>query len=146
MEKSIFIRDTEVTIVEVLELLASGYSIDQIVKQIPKLSLSDVLGTIKFAADVIDQHVTSEDKIEITGEIVLRAQRGRLINLTEIRKKYPRAFEKWTTKEDNELVALFKAGHRIDDIAKQHQRKYGGIKRRLEKLELLGKKPPGSLP
>ena len=92
MEKSIFIRDTGVTVIEVLDELAQGYNCDQIVSSKPKLSISDILGTIKFAADVIDQHVTSEDKIEITGDIVLRAQRGRLINLTEIRKKYPRAY------------------------------------------------------
>ena len=146
MEKSIFIRDTGITVVEVLEELAQGYNCDQIVSCKPKLSISDVLGTIKFAADVIDKYVTSEDKIEITGGIVLRAHNRKVIDLTEIRKKYPRAYEAWATSEDNQLVDLFKRGHRIKEIAKQLQRQDGAISSRLKKLELIGKKPPGSLP
>ncbi len=146
MEKDIYIRDTSISVVEVLEELAQGYSCDQVVKKMPELSISDVLSTVKFAAEIIKQHITSEDKIEISGEVVLRAHRGRLINLTEIRKDYPRAYEKWTTSEDNQLVDLFKRGYKFTDIAKQLQRKSGAIKSRLEKLGLLGNNPPGAIP
>jgi len=145
MEKSIFIRDTGVTVVEVLNELAQGYNCDQIVKNIPKLSISDILGSVKFASEVIGQHITSEDAIVINGEIVLRAHNRKLVDLTEIRKEYPRAYEAWATNEDNQLADLFRRGHGIKEIAKQLQRQEGAITSRLKKLELIGKKPPGSI-
>jgi len=144
MEKSIFIRDTGITVVELLERLSQGFSYDQVLNQIPKLNLSDILGTIRFAADTLDQYVTSEDKIEISGEITLIARNKRILNLSKIREKYPRAFEKWSTREDNELMDLFKTGHPISEIAKQLKRKESAIRSRLEKFELIGNKPPGS--
>ncbi|MFH2050517.1 MAG: DUF433 domain-containing protein [bacterium] len=143
MEKSVFIRDTGITVVEVLDELAQGYNCDQIVNRNPKLNVSDILAALKFSADIIRQHITSEEKIEIIGEIVLRAHNQKLIDLTEIRKIHPRAYESWSPNEDNQLVDLFKRGHRIKEIASQLQRQEGAISSRLKKLELIGNKPPG---
>lgn len=55
---------------------------------------------------------------------------------TEIRKNYPRAYEKWSKKEDEELVELRKLGKPIREMAVYFQRKSGAITSRLRKIEL----------
>ena len=58
-------------------------------------------------------------------------------NLDEIRKYYPRAHEKWTEKEDNQIINEYKQGQTIPQIAVSHQRKTGAIRSRLKKLGLI---------
>ena len=56
------------------------------------------------------------------------------INLDEIRKHYPRAYENWTQKEDHQIINEYKQGKTIPQIAIIHQRKTGAIRSRLKKL------------
>lgn len=58
-------------------------------------------------------------------------------NLDEIRKYYPRAHEKWTEKEDNQIINEYKQGQTIPQIAISHQRKTGAIRSRLKKLGII---------
>lgn len=140
MEHSISIRDTGITVTRVLDDIAQGYAFQQILERHPKLIISDIMAAAKFASDLIAQHVKAEDVIEIGGDIVLRAHNSRIINLTEIRKEFPRAYEKWEPHEDNELASLFKGSHPFDEISKALKRQPGAVRSRLVHLGLIGRK------
>ena len=55
MNQSILIRDTNVTVVNVLRLLANGRLYDQILKEYPALTLADILASIQVATDLLEQ-------------------------------------------------------------------------------------------
>lgn len=57
-------------------------------------------------------------------------------DLEEIRKEHPRAYEKWSEDEDDQLYALHATGETIANLAEHFQRKPGAIKSRLKKLGL----------
>jgi len=140
MEHCITIRDTGITVTRILEDIAVGYAFHQIVEHYSKLTISDIMASAKFAADLIAQHVKTEDVIEIDAEIILRAHNSRIVNLTEIRKEHPRAYQKWESTEDNELAVLFKDRHTYDDMVKALKRQPGAIRSRLVHLGLVGRK------
>ena len=58
-------------------------------------------------------------------------------SLEEIRKNYPRAYEKWTTKEDQQLTTEYEQGKSIPQLAITHQRKTEEIRSRLKEIGLL---------
>ncbi|MBU8934908.1 MAG: DUF433 domain-containing protein [candidate division Zixibacteria bacterium] len=140
MEHSIAIRDTGITVTRVLEDIAQGFAFHQIVERHPKLTISDIMASAKFAADLIAQHVKAEDIIEINGAIILRANNSRIVNLAEIRKEYPRAYEKWEPNEDNELASLFKSRLPFEDMSKALKRQPGAVRSRLVHLGLIGRR------
>lgn len=134
MEHSIRIRDTGVRATRILELLATGNSPDQIVRQIPKITVTDILGVLQLCHDILANHVSPEDEITISASILLRAMSGRVIDVSKVREAYPRAYEKWGPAEDTELVNLFKNRTRIEDISTRLKRQPGAITARLMKL------------
>ena len=140
MKHQITLRDTGIKITDVLDMISQGFGYNQILEKFPELSLGDVLVSAKFAADFLRQYVTADETIEIEGEIVVATHNRRIINLTEIRKKHPRAYEKWESPEDNELVTFYQGGKKVDEIAQLLQRQPGAIRSRLDKLGLTGPK------
>jgi ribosomal protein S27AE len=58
-------------------------------------------------------------------------------SVEQIRKKYRRAYEKWTSEEDVELVKQYREGLDFSELAKLHQRQKGAIRSRLVKLGLI---------
>lgn len=134
MEHTIRIRDTGVRATQILELLAVGNSPDQITHQIPKVTVTDVLGVIQLAHDILANHVAPDDEITITSSIVLRAMSGRVIDISKVREEYPRAYEKWGPAEDAELVKLYQNRTRTEDISARLKRQPGAITARLMKL------------
>jgi len=48
----------------------------------------------------------------------------------------PTLHEPWTPEEEGKLIAGFKAGLKVAELAKEHGRKKGGISSRLKKLGL----------
>jgi len=58
-------------------------------------------------------------------------------SMEEIRRIYPREYEKWTTKEDQQLIDEYKQGKFIPQLAIKHQRKTETIRSRLKKLGLV---------
>ncbi|GBL11228.1 Holliday junction resolvase-like protein [Microcystis aeruginosa] len=58
-------------------------------------------------------------------------------SIKDIRKTHPRAYEPWTKAEDERLRQRYKQGIVINDLAREFQRKPGGIRSRLKKLGLL---------
>lgn len=137
MKHQITLRDTGIKITDVLDMISQGFGYNQILEKFPKLSLGDVLVSAKFAADFLRQYITADETIEVEGEIIVAAHNRRIINLTEIRKEHPRAYEKWEPPEDNELTAFYRNGKKIDEIAQLLQRQPGAIRSRLDKLGLI---------
>ncbi len=58
-------------------------------------------------------------------------------SLDEIRRKYPKAYERWTSDEDMQLRARYQEGIGIDDLAAYFERRPGAIRSRLAKLGLI---------
>ena len=58
-------------------------------------------------------------------------------SIKEIRKKYPKAYTKWTKEEDASLRDEYLQGKTIDELAEKFQRKPSAIRSRLQKLGLL---------
>mgnify|MGYP006291881385 CR=1 FL=1 len=139
MAQSIVIRDTGVAVTDILRGLAKGYTPEQILNHLPKLTAADIMAAAKIAHDLIMDHVTSEREIRVETAIELRANNGRLIDVTKVRQEYPRAYEKWETHEDNRLIALHREGVPLSDIAVQLQRQPGAVSARLRMLGEIGR-------
>ncbi len=45
------IRDTRITVYDILDMLAGGMSVDEIIDDIPELDKNDVLSCLAYAAD-----------------------------------------------------------------------------------------------
>jgi DNA-binding NarL/FixJ family response regulator len=106
--------------VAVLKLIADGHSYDQILAAYPALTYLDIFGA-------------AQEALIIAGEAgTTRQQR-----LRRIRAKHPRAYEKWSEEEDQQLRQLVQAGMKEKDIAAQLQRQLGAIRSRMEKLGLI---------
>lgn len=58
-------------------------------------------------------------------------------SVEEIRKRYPRAYEKWTDEENKDLENEFKKGRSVIKLAELFQRQPGAIRSRLNKLGLI---------
>lgn len=137
MKQSIRIRNTGIRITEVLDLLAEGNSLDQIVKRQPKLTMTDILAAIAFARDIVTNYVTADDEINIGGFITIHAKSSRVVDVTKVREEYPRAYEKWRPAEDTELTGLFHRRFGIEEMAKKLRRQPGAINARLLRLGLI---------
>ncbi len=55
----------------------------------------------------------------------------------KMREKHPKAYARWSTEEEQELVKLFNEGKTQKEIAQIMERKLGGIRARLVKLGLI---------
>ncbi|MEW5995523.1 MAG: DUF433 domain-containing protein [Candidatus Zixiibacteriota bacterium] len=137
MDNGITIRNTGISLTDVLKLMAQGLTYGQIVKQYPSLIISDLMACAKTAADLIERYIIPQGPIQVCGEVRVAARDGRFQSLEELRKKHPRAFERWTEAEEKKLVELYRGGQRIGDIARVMQRLPGGIRARLVRLGLI---------
>lgn len=62
--------------------------------------------------------------------------RGKTYSVAEVRKLYPKAYERWTQEDDDLLVAWDDANVRTTDIATRFERTRGAIRSRMRKLGL----------
>jgi len=137
MNQSIRIRDTGIRVTEVLDMLAEGNTVEQIVKRHPKLLSTDILAAVAFARDIVTNYVTADDEINIGGFITVHARASRVVDVTKVREQYPRAYEKWRPAEDNQLTGLFHQRAGIEEMSRQLQRQPGAVNARLLKLGLI---------
>jgi hypothetical protein len=56
--------------------------------------------------------------------------------VSNVRLKYPNAYENWSEEQEKFLSENFKNGMTVSELAKHLQRKPGAIRSRLRKLEL----------
>lgn len=81
----------------------------------------DLVKTIE--SDVSDSSIDSTSIVE-----------QKAYNVDIIREKYSRAYEKWTTEEDKQIIDEFSKGLTVLEIAEKHGRQKGAISSRLNKL------------
>lgn len=137
MEQSILIRDTEVKITDILDMISRGMSYYQILLSDTRLTLTDIMVTAKLAKELIENFVTAEHAISVEGSIHIVASGGKIHNVSKMREEHPRAFMKWSESEERQLTELFHAGKSLSEIGKVLERKRGAIKLRLQKLGLV---------
>jgi len=137
MKKKLNIRDTGVTVVDILGLIGQGKTFSQILALYPQLTLTDILAAAQIAADIIERYVTTNQDITIDTQIQVIARSGRLVDLADVRQEYPRAYEPWDEKEEARLKELFQAEMPFKDIAAKLQRNVGAIISRLKRLRLI---------
>lgn len=56
----------------------------------------------------------------------------------EVQAKYPKAYQRWSKDEEEQLRIEFAEGLTVDEMAQQHERRPGGIMSRLVRLGLAG--------
>ncbi len=105
--------------VAVLKLIADGHSYEQILAAYPTLTYLDIFGA-------------AQEALVLAGEASTAHQQ----RLNRIRATHPRAYEKWSEEEDQQLRQLAQAGVKVKDIAAQLQRQPSAIQSRIEKLGL----------
>lgn len=62
----------------------------------------------------------------------------------EIRTRHPNAYERWTAPDDSLLLAGYRDGRSIEDLAQEFSRQPSAIESRLSKLALQALRPPNS--
>lgn len=131
------IRDTNVKITDILSSLADGYTHEQILKKYPQMTLKDIMMSAKIAEEIIGCIVKIHGNTipAVRMEFVFRNNRFKSIE--DLQQKIPRAFAKWNTAEDNNLISMFKSGKEIKEIADTLERSIGSIRARLEKFGLI---------
>lgn len=55
----------------------------------------------------------------------------------KVQRDHPKAYQRWTEVEDNELAEEFGAGMTVREMSTRHQRRQGGIMARLVRLGLI---------
>ncbi|HZZ41551.1 MAG TPA: hypothetical protein VFE58_01315 [Tepidisphaeraceae bacterium] len=106
----------------VLEMIAAGSSYEQILAAHRELSYLDIFQAAE----------------EAIGLAVNLPSRQTAHTVAEKRERYPRAYEKWTEKEEITMRKLVRAGMTVARIAGRLQRNRGAIRSRLIKLDLVG--------
>ena len=135
---NILIRDTEIKITDVLKLLGEGYTYKQISEKL-NITPNDIILSVHIASDIISDMVSIRGKDIISAKMEVILKNNRLVPLEEVRKKHPRAFEKWHESETNNLISYYKSGKSIAEISIILQRTYGSIKAQLEKVGLINR-------
>jgi len=80
--------------------------------------------------------ILNEDKLQPEENSKIETK-NKSYSVNNIRRKYPRAYEKWSREEDQNLIHEFNEGLKISEIAKMHQRQTGAVRARLKKLDLV---------
>src|SRR5207248_1123414 len=114
--------------VSILRQIAAGLGYEQIVRQSPELSYLDIFAA---ASEALRLNEDREPASEVT---------------SRIKSEHPRAYEKWSRDEDEDLVLMFEKGMAQGDIAARLRRQPSAIRARLEKLGRLPHPtpPPGA--
>ncbi len=104
--------------IAVLSLIADGHSYSQIVDGHQDITYRDI-----FAA--------AEEALRLN-----ESESDYLQRIAVIKSKYPRAYEKWSDDEDDELRMLFSRGVNNNEAAEHFGRQPSAIRSRLNKLGL----------
>ena len=104
---------------DVLQLISEGYSYDQILSKRQGLTYFDIFNAAHEALTIASGGDDSYDA-----------------RMADIRSAHLRAYEKWTAEEDTQLSQKYRAGLRVNELAKLFARQPGAIESRLRKLGL----------
>ncbi|HWE95931.1 MAG TPA: hypothetical protein VG269_18355 [Tepidisphaeraceae bacterium] len=112
--------------IAVLEMIAAGCSYEQILAAYPRLTYLDIFQSAAEALDFASTHEASTPSPQVV----------------DIRKSYPRAYEKWTQEEHDRLRTLIDRGLTVAQISHRLQRQRSAIRSRIIKLELTERLSP----
>lgn len=87
--------------------------------------------------ELLDAIKTRRHKNEALEETKASTAISHQQRLNRIRRRYPRAYEKWTEEEDIQLRQQYHAGVGLSELATRLQRQPGAIESRLRKLGLI---------
>lgn len=104
--------------VTILEHIAEGRTYDQILALSPDFTYLDIFETAREALNLGDGN---------------RADYA--ARMARIKQRYPRAYERWTQKEDSELARLARDEIPVAELATRFQRQPSAIRSRLARLE-----------
>jgi hypothetical protein len=137
MKANVRIRNTGVTVVQVLKMISEGYSNDKILKAHRALTMSDILASADLARRVIEQLGDEQGELEIGRGAAFVVARGEPVSLDRLREKHPRAWRPWSGRDDNQLVEMRKVGLSLNQMSEQLGRQPGAVRIRLDKLALM---------
>ena len=103
--------------VAVMEMIAKGHSYEQIIATYPALTYRDIFDAAAEVLKAVEDQSPSQ--------------------MEKTKHKHPRAYEKWTQDEEQQLRDLIAEGHTVARIAKRLQRNRGGIRARIVQLGLV---------
>lgn len=136
MKATVKIRDTGVTVPEVLKMISEGYSYDRIILSHPGLTMGDIMASADLARQVIKQVGNEDGEITIGPAAAFTVKRGEVLSLDKLRDKYPRAYRPWSPREDNQLAQMVKCGLTLSEMSAKLGRQPGAIRIRMERLDL----------
>ncbi len=131
------IRDTNVKITDILHLIGNGFTYEQIIQKYSQITLTDIMMSAKVAEEIIGTMVKLHGNTIPAVKMEFIFKNNTFKSIEELQKANPRAFAKWNTAEDNNLVNMFKNGKEIKEIAEVLERSTGSIRARLEKFGLI---------
>lgn len=111
--------------IKVLEMIAAGSAYDQILAAYPSLTYLNIFHAAQEASDALSQ-----------------SDRQPVVGLAEIRRSYPRAYEKWAAAEEQKLRQMTRTGFTVAQIAGRLQRQRSAIRSRIVRLGLVGDLSP----
>ena len=107
--------------IAVLSLIANGFSYAQIVDGHPDITYLDIFHAAEEALGLLESPADYQTRI------------------TRIKEAHPRAYEPWSTEEEDSLRSLYQQGVSQRDIAARLHRQPGAIASRMAKLGLVGR-------
>lgn len=116
----------------ILEMIANGYSYQHILEAHSGLSYIDIFRAAAEALEVIERDGKASAKVPNEDRYA------------DIRKKHPRAYEKWTPEEDERLIQMLREGVPLNVISQALQRQRGAITSRINKQQFANHIPSHS--
>ena len=130
------IRDTNLKITDILNLLGEGYTHEQIISKHPQITLADIMMSAQIAEEIIGSMVKLYGNRIPAVKMEFIFRNNKFKSIEDLQQTTPRAFAKWNPSEDDSLVSLFKSGKQVKEIAAVLQRSDRSINLRLEKFGL----------
>ena len=114
-------RELSPQTIAVLEMIGAGRRYEQILSAYPHLTYLDIFHAATEALDFASLQEPAAPSYQVA----------------DVRKTYPRAYEKWTEEEQHRLRALIDSGLTVAQISKRLQRQRSAIRSRIVKLDLV---------
>ena len=121
---------------EILKAIAHKYSYGQIIRE-------EIAGNYQEICNAAGEALAVQNILHPRTCDGVRHFSAYQIN---IRKTHPRAYDKWTDQEDDQLRQLFESKASFEEIAKIHQRQPSGIHNRLATFGLVPAYTPPAKP
>ncbi|NOY87899.1 MAG: DUF433 domain-containing protein [FCB group bacterium] len=130
MDEWLKIRDTDISILDILKLLGKGFSNEQIVEKYPQINYQDIKYAAKMAHDFIVKHLIYDALYDVYNRIDSMLDK----RFYQPNENYLKSPESWTKDEEEELIQLYQYRADIKDISQILLRSPQDIEQQLKKL------------